>query len=175
MENRQEAADQPGVKATWPDTLEELGRQEPRHAEAMRGTSKSFLEPRSSSVTWEVERKPLENTTLLLVTNQPVSRAWELVLALALSACLTQEFGSPFNFPDYRQSDQTLRPGPVQPFIELREQQELDLRRRFIEVLNIATRSANGITRDAAEVCAKDHEDLAREVGLERPSLGFSP
>lgn len=80
--------------------LSDLGRTLPNLSRALLSTSKEFFEPVCSKVFWEVDRKRLENETLVLVPSQPVNRAWEMVLHVALPECLLKHYGSRWDFPD---------------------------------------------------------------------------
>ena len=47
--------------------------------------------------------------------------------------------------------------------------------KRFAAALNVATATANALVPKAYEICRREHERLARELGLDRPRPGFSP
>jgi hypothetical protein len=52
-------------------TLDDLRGVDASLAAELVGKSLDFFEPRSTTVHWEVERKPFEPTALLLVPTQP--------------------------------------------------------------------------------------------------------
>jgi hypothetical protein len=149
-------------------SLDNLFETDRNLAEALRGTSRQFFEPSSPKTYLEVVRKPLHNSTLQFVPNQPVSRAWDLVFRVMLAQAVNAEFG---RFGDLRY-DITPQSDPAHLVIEL-DGPINDDTKRFATALNFATETANAVIPQAAASCREEHERLAAELGLSRPQVGF--
>jgi hypothetical protein len=87
-----------------------------------------------------------------------------------LGTRVRREFGR-FSELTYEISPQS---NPARLVVEL-DGPVTDETKRFVAALNVATAAANALVPEAYEICRREHERLARELGLERPRPGFSP
>jgi len=156
----------------WDDvrTLDDVRQLDASLADAVSGKSKDFFRPASPGVHWEVERKPYETDVLILRPNQLVSRAWDFVFRVVLSRITPLGSGQ----APYRISPQPDPPftGTPDLYIELADKDRAETK-KAVEAINSATAVANAVTPEAATATDREHEELARELGLDRPRLGF--
>lgn len=159
--------------SVWPvHTLDDARRVDPILVEALEGVSLDFFEPASPNVGWEPQRTPLTGGgEVRLVANKPVSRAWHAVFIKVFRAAAHEQFGWGGPRPWFRITEQVPRAGPVELGVELGDT-EAD-RREVVELVNVATETANALVPRAAENCRREHEQLAAELGLARPRVGF--
>jgi hypothetical protein len=99
--------------------------------------------------------------------DQPVSRAWDFIFRVAMSRIERQA-------SDYYRSPQAKPPSvaPSTLYIELPDRNR-DESREVVRAVNAATAAANALSADAAAACKREHEELARDRGLDRPATGF--
>jgi hypothetical protein len=62
--------------------------------------------------------------------------------------------------------------GPQDPWLELPDE-DRGATKQAVEAINVATAVANAVVADAAERCRREHQQLAQELGLARPPVGF--
>jgi hypothetical protein len=151
-------------------TLDDVKNLEPSLVDAMTGKSKDFFVPASTRVHWEVERKPYYTGVLVLRPNQPVSRAWDFVFRVVLSriAPLGRGWGQ-YHIPPQAEPPFT---GEPDLYIELPDSDRSETK-KTVAAINSATAVANAVTGEAAAATDREHEELARELGLDRPKVGF--
>jgi hypothetical protein len=156
----------------WNDvkSLEDLKQLDASLVEALTGKSKDFFMPASPNVHWEVERKPYYTDVLILRPNQDVSRAWDFVFRVVLSKIAPLGWESaPYHIPPQAEPPFI---GPPTLYIELPDADRA-ASKRAVQAINSATAVANAITIEAAAMTAREHEELARDLGLDRPRVGF--
>ena len=115
-----------------------------------------------------------------MLPNQPVSRASDFIFRGVFDRCARAEFGR-FDQP-YRMSPRSPPPStdpspstdPPVLYIDLPDD-DRDESRRVVRLVNIATAVANVLSREARAACEREHEQLAVELGLDRPRPGFQP
>jgi hypothetical protein len=101
-----------------------------------------------------------------------VSRAWDFVFRVVLSRIAPSGWGAAAAY---------YLPPPIQPLVigprslivELPDEDRAETK-RAVGAINAATDVANAITAYAATECRREHEELARDLGLNRPGVGFS-
>lgn len=159
--------------SSWPvRTLEDAQRVDPVLGEVLRSASLDFFDPPSRNVSWEAERAPLTGgRDVALVASQPVSRAWHAVFIKAFHAAAHERYGRSGQWPAYEMTKQVPEPGPVDLVVELGRSEED--RREVVHLVKVATETANALVSEAAENCLREHQDLARKLGLARPPVGF--
>lgn len=109
--------------------------------------------------------KPFDPQKLTLRPNQKISRAWDVTFRIVLDKLVTVR-----EVP-YSVSPQT---DPPDLYIELPDK-DRDESRRVANAINDATDVANAVTAEAATATRREHEELARDLGLDRPQVGFGP
>ncbi len=151
-------------------SLDDLRRVEAPLADALIGKSLDFFEPTSRGVHWEVERKPYTPQVLALLPSQHVSRAWDFVFRVVLSRIAPLGWAPPaYRLPSQAEPPAT---GPQYPQLELPDE-DRPATKQAVEAINVATAVANAVVADAAERCRREHQQLAQELGLTRPPVGF--
>jgi hypothetical protein len=155
---------------SWKDanTLDDLNRLNPIHGGALTNRSLDFFLPACTDAHWEVERKPLDPGVLVLRPNQPVSRAWDMLFRCVIARLAPIDWGStPYAIsPQVGPSDE----GPRFPEIELPATDRSETE-RIVGAINAATRVTNSVVADAFAACRREHEELARDLGLDRPRV----
>jgi len=156
----------------WEDaaSIDDLRRLAPSLAEALTGKSLDFFVPSSTCVHWEVERKPFDPDALLLWPSRPVCRGWDFLFRIALERIAPHGWGPPV----YVVSPEVRGPahGPRNLAIELPDRSR-ESSRQAGAAINAATAVANAVIAEAAMVCRREHDELARAVGLDRPAIAF--
>jgi hypothetical protein len=151
-------------------SLNDLRQVDSRLADELTGKSLDFHLPECANVRWEVERKRYEPERLILRPNQDISRAWDLIFRIAFDRL------APMRTVTYRISPQEF-PMPEGEFpqlvVELPDEDRNESR-RVVKAVNTATAVANTVSAEAAAATRHEHEELARDLGLDRPSVGFS-
>jgi hypothetical protein len=149
----------------WSDirTLDDLSGVDLRFADELVGKSKDFHQPDCPNVRWEVERKPFNPQVLVLRPSRPISRAWDVIFRIVLDKLASARL------VPYHVSPQT---NPPNLYIELPDD-DRDDSRRVAEAVNAATEVANPVSTEAAAECDREHERLARDLGLNRQPIGF--
>jgi hypothetical protein len=152
-------------------SLHDLRSLESPLADALTGKSKDFFAPASTNVHWEVERKPYYTEILVLRPNQPVSRAWDFLFRVVLSRIAPLSAGTwDYHIPPQAEPPFT---GPAELYIELPDRDRA-ASKRAVTAINSATTVANAIALEAATATDQEHEELARDLGLDRPRVGFA-
>lgn len=159
-------------------TLELFREKHGRLADQLTGTSLGFHQPDSTRVRWEVERKPFDLQTLVLRPNQRISRAWESIFRIVLDRRASSRSGAYRVVPIARGPSDVDESGRLKADspdlrIELPDR-DRDETKQVVEAVNTATVVANAVSGDAATQNQHQNEELARELGLDRPPIGFS-
>jgi hypothetical protein len=156
----------------WEDAacIADLRRLAPSLAEALTGKPLDFFLPSCTAIHWEVERKPFDPDALVLWPHQPVSRAWDFLFRIALERIAPHGWGP----PAYLVSPHVGAPaqGPRNLAIELPDRSR-EATGQAVAAVNAATAVANAVVAEAAVACRREHDELARDVGLDRPDLAF--
>jgi hypothetical protein len=155
-------------------TLDDLAELAPSLGQALTGTSLDFHLPESAATHWEVERMPYQNHVLRLRPNHPVSRAWDAIFRHVLHDIGPRDptdRGRPYRIPD-QAPPPAQDPTPLVIELPDTDRQQTKL---VIRAINTATDVANAVSREALQQSRREHADLARELGLNRPDVGFRP
>lgn len=112
---------------------------------------------------------PFNPTALRLRPNQPVSRAWDMLLRAVISRlaplgwCVAPNSISPQPGPPFL--------GARLPEIELPDTDRAETQ-GTVRAISAAMRVTNAVIADAVAACRREHDQLARDLGLDRPSVG---